>query len=300
MDLLTRIQVFSSVVNKGSFVAAAESLGMSRPMASKHLARLEEDLGVRLLNRTTRRLNLTEEGQAFYSRCQGILEQIDEAVREAGEKQAAPRGRLKVNAPLSFGHLHLARAVAEYQMKYPDVSVDLHLNDRRIELMEDGYDLAVRVGRLSDSSLIARKLSESHMLLCAAPSYIEKHGAPTSPRDLMDHACLRYTYFDDGDNWNFTKNGESISVQVKGKLDCNNGDALVEAAIAGGGVVLQPCFLIGEYLNEGRLVHLLPDYETTDIPIHAVYPQNRLVPQKLRTFVDFLVEWFRPKPWMNG
>lgn len=297
MDMLTQINVFAAVVNKGSFVAAAEQLGMSRPMASKHLARLEYDLGIRLLNRTTRRVALTEEGRAFYDRCKDILENIDEAVREAGESQLTPRGLLRVNAPLSFGYMHLARGVAEYQKKYPEVTVELQLNDRQIDMVEEGFDLSIRIGSLSDSSLVARKLGESRLILCAAPKYLAEHGVPETPEDLAEHNCLRYTYLEHGDLWRFTRNGQVTSVQVGGKLDANNGDALVQAALMGAGIVMQPCYLVGERLKDGSLTRLLPAYDADILGIYAIYPENRRLPQKTRTFIDFLANYFGPLPY---
>jgi len=299
MDRLRSMEVFARVVSSGSFVAASEELGISRPMASKHVQELEADLGVRLLNRTTRRLSLTEAGSAFHLRCQSILADVEEAVSEAGNLQIEPSGLLRINAPLTFGRAHLARAIARFQSSHPQISVDLTLNDRVVDIVDEGYDLAIRIGNLADSSLIARKLAPCRLVLCASPSYLESHGTLAHPEDLKDHNCLIYAQSSLAKQWTFKGPGGAISVDVEGNLRTNFGEALVEAAAAGSGVVLEPSFTLAPYLASGKLMPILPEFVPEPLGIYAVYPTSRMLPQKVRAFIDHLVEVFGPEPYWD-
>lgn len=295
MDQLKSMQVFAKVVETGAFITAAEALGISRPMASKHVQRLEDQLGVRLLNRTTRRVSLTEAGQSFYLRCQSIFSSVDEAFSEASNLQAEPKGRLRVNAPLSFGRDYLTRAIADFQDTYKLVEIDLTLNDRMVDIVDEGYDLAIRIGKLVDSTLIARRLAPCQMLVCASPAYLEQYGTPQHPSDLKQHNCLIYTQSSFERSWTL---GDT-KVEVSGDLRCNFGEALTAAAIAGRGIALEPSFTVARHIKSGNLVQLLPDHPVQSFNVYAVYPQARLLPQKVRVFIDHLVHAFGPAPYWD-
>lgn len=296
MDRLNAMTLFVRVVERGSFTAAAEDLRLSRAMASKHVRDLEEALGVRLLNRTTRRLSVTEAGRVYFERCAQILSDIAEAEQMVGDMQARPQGRLRLNAPMSFGTLHLAPAVADFTAEFDSVTVDMTLSDRIVDLIEEGFDLAVRIGRLASSSLIARKLAPCRLVVCAAPGYLARHGTPQRPEDLAAHDCLGYTYAALRDEWRFGGADREISVRIAGTMQANNGDALRAAALRGRGIILQPTFIVGHDLCSGALVRLLPDFPVEDLAIYAVYPPGRHLSAKVRSFVDFLAARFGDRP----
>lgn len=299
MDRLTGMEVFVRVVETGSFTRAAEQTGLSRAMVSKHVLELENRLGVRLLNRTTRKISLTEAGAGYYERSAQIVAEIAEAERAAAQLNLRPRGLLKVNAPMTFGTLHLAPAIPAFIEANPEVTVELTQNDRVVDLVEEGYDLAVRIGRLPDSSLVARRLAPCRMVVCAAPAYLERRGTPRTPDDLTRHDCLGYTYSPDRDLWRFTgPEGERL-VRIAGPFRANNGDSLRAAALAGLGLILQPSFILGEDLKAGRLRAVLTDYAAPEIAVHAVYPHGRHVSAKVRQFIDFLVDRFGPEPYWD-
>ena len=297
MDRLISMEVFVQVVDQGSFAGAARHMGLSRAMVSKHIQALEERLGARLLNRTTRTVSLTEVGTAYYERCQTVLNDVEEAERVVGDLHHAPKGTLKINAPMSFGAQHLAEALTDFKAEYPDVMIDLSLNDRIVDLVEEGYDVAIRIGELADSSLIARKISVCRRVLCAAPSYLEKHGAPQTLRELTKHNCLLYTLSPKLNEWRFIdQDGAGHSVRVGGSLQANNGDVLRLAAIGGHGLVLEPTFIVGGDIERGDLVPVLTDYTPTEINILLIYPHNRYLTAKVRSFIDFMVEHFKGEP----
>jgi DNA-binding transcriptional LysR family regulator len=293
LDRLTGMAVFAKVVDAGSFAAAARHFGMSPAMATTHVQTLEERLGVRLLNRTTRRVSATEVGQNFYERCLRILSDLEEAEGAAGELQSAPRGLLRVTAPVSFGTRKLVPAIADYLVSYPDVSIDLSLDDPYLDLLEKRFDLAIRLGHLADSSLIARKLCTLATILCASPGYLEKNSAPRTPRDLIGHNCLVYTYATPQSVWNFVdQNGKEDVVRISGRFLADSGDALLALVLRDGGVVLGPDYLVDDDLRAGRLIRLLPEYATPETAVHAVYPHSRHLSAKTRTFIDFLASRF--------
>jgi DNA-binding transcriptional LysR family regulator len=296
MDKLTGMAVFARVVEAQSFTAAAGQLGMSRSAVSKTIAGLEDRLGARLLNRTTRRLALTEVGRAFYERAARIVAEAEEAELAVTRLQATPRGTLRINAPVSFGTAHLAPALIDFMKRYPELKVDIGLADRMVDLIEEGYDLAVRIGALPDSSLIARRIADNHMVVCAAPSYWRRHGRPSEPQDLAHHACLTYAYQRSPNQWPFKGPAGRFTVAVDGPLRANNGDLSLAAALAGLGVVALPCFLCGADLAAGRLEPVLCDWMPPPGGIHAVYPHGRHLSAKVRAFIDFLVERFGPEP----
>jgi DNA-binding transcriptional LysR family regulator len=297
MDTLTDVAVFVRVVERGSFTLAATDLDLSRAVVSKYLSRLEERLGARLLHRTTRRLSLTEAGAALFEASRGAIERIEEAEAAVAQLQSAPRGRLRVSAPMSFGILHLGPALAAFARAYPQVALDLRLDDRYVNLVEEGVDVAVRIGALHDSSLVARRVGASTALACASPAYLAEFGEPETPQDLAAHDCLLYAYLSTANVWRFTApDGREIPVAVSGKLRANNGIILTEAGVAGQGIIMMPSFYVAPLLRDGRLKRILARYRLPELGIHAVYPQRAHVPPKVRVFVDFLAQRFGRKP----
>jgi DNA-binding transcriptional LysR family regulator len=292
MDRLTSMAVFVRTVERGGFAAAASELGLSPTMTGLHVRALEERLGARLLNRTTRRQSLTEAGRRYYERCKQILADIEAAEGDAMDLQSAPRGRLRVTAPISFGTHALTPAIIDYLALYPEVEVDLSLNDRVIDLVDEGYEVALRVGPLADSSLIARKLAPYRLRLCASPEYLRRRGVPRRVEDLADHNCLCFVYARSGSEWRFTGPEGESEVAIRGRLQTNNGDALRLAARRGLGIILQPAALLAEDIASGALVPLLAGHVPPSFPMHIVYLPDRWPTPKVRSFVDFVVERF--------
>jgi len=299
MDKLTGMAVFARVVEANSFTEAARRLGMSKAAVSKQISRLEERLGARLLNRTTRRLSLTEVGAAFYERCARIMVEAEDAELAVTRLHAEPRGTLRVDAPVNFGLRYLAPLLPDFMARYPELAVDITFNDRFMDLVDEGYDMAVRIAHLADSSLIARKLAESPRMVCAAPRYWEAHGRPGVPADLARHNCFDYSYLTTRNEWRFRGPEGPVAVRVSGTLHSNNGDVLRAAAVAGLGVVLMPVFMAHDDLVAGRLEPVLREFEEPPPGIHAVYPHNRHLSAKVRAFVDYLVDAFDPVPWAD-
>lgn len=294
MDTHTAMQTFARVVELGSFAAAAAKLDQARSVVTRQIAFLEQKYGVRLLNRTTRKLSLTDAGQAFYDRIRPILAEVHDLEQALQTEGSSPSGRLRVSAPVSFGVLHLGPAIAEYIAAYPEVFIDLDLNDRIVDLVEEGYDVAIRIGALQDSSLVARALAPQELIVCAAPSYLAHAGTPARPEDLKHHRCLHYAYYSTGNEWRFDRDGRTHMVRVPASLRANNGDVLRTVALAGHGIILQPGFLVGDDIKAGRLVPLLTDYTHQPINMYAVYPHRRHLSIKVRTFVDHLESRFSP------
>ncbi|RMF11012.1 MAG: LysR family transcriptional regulator [Alphaproteobacteria bacterium] len=298
MDKLAAMEAFRAVVEEGGFTAAAARRRISKSAISKMVKDLEAELGVALLNRTTRRIALTEVGERYYERCQRILAEVEEADSEATALTVNPRGTLRVNAALSFSTAHVAPLLPAFLERYPDVRLELTLADRFVDLVEEGVDVAIRIGRLADSSLIARKLGETRRMVCGAPAYFDRYGEPTHPNDLGAHNCLRYTLLDTGSEWCFRKDGRAFSVPVTGTLEINNGDALRTAAVGGLGLCCAPAFTVYRDLAEGRLRTVLDEYECPPLGIYAVYPPSRHLSAKVRAFVDFLADHFSSgTPW---
>lgn len=297
MDILQAMRTFTAVVDAGSFVRAMEISGFSKPAVSRQVAELEKHLGARLLHRTTRRLSLTDEGRTYYQRCKEILQAVEEAGAEAGNAAVKARGRLRIGAPQTFGALHLAPLWGRFAADNPMVSLDIVLSDRIVDLVEEGYDLVVRIGQLSNSELVSRPLARSRMMLCASPDYLARCGQPTQPKDLARHEVIAYSYWSSGDEWHFTGPSGATSVRVNSRIHANSGDTCRAAALDGYGVVLQPDFLIHEDLRSGRLVELMPGYRGPELDIQALYPTRRQVPLKVRRLLDFLVAALRDPPW---
>ncbi len=290
MDLLASMRVFAAVVDAGSFAAAADRLDMSRAMTSKYVISLEDHLGTRLLNRTTRRLSVTESGSAFYERCVQIIADVTEAEQVAGHLSAVPRGTLKIAMPLAFGLHRLGPVIADYVSAYPEVKLDISLSDRKVDLIEEGFDVAIRIGTLPESGLIARKLGSDRTIVCASPAYLKRHGTPKKPEDLAAHSCLGYTYTNSGGEWRLKNRGKEVAVRSDGAIKADNGDMLRLAALSGAGLIFQPLFIVSDDLQAGRLVQVLAEYASAELGIYAIYPSRKHLSAKVRTFVDFLVE----------
>lgn len=299
MDKLVSMKVFSRVAKLGSFSAAAEDLGISKAMASKHITALENTLDVRLLNRTTRKISLTEVGAAYRERVKHILAEIEETELSVSQLNTEPKGTLKMMAPTSFGAFHLSRAAADFMDEYPDINVELILSDREADLAEEGLDLSFSVGELGDSSLIARKVASARMVVCASPEYLDKHGTPQRPEDLMDHSCLLFTPRFPWTEWQFNDNGTDFTVKVSGCMKSNVGDTLRVGAIKGLGVIQQPTYMVGQDIKLGRLKVILQEFEPAERPINVMYLHRRHLSAKVRVFVDFLIQRFQPIPYWD-
>lgn len=292
MNKLLQIEVLVEVVRSGSFVGAAEVLGMSKAAVSRHVSELEARLGMRLLQRTTRRLALTEAGQIFHARSKDILDSVSESEDEISTQTGTASGQLRISAPVTFGVRHLAPLWGEFRRRHPKVTLDITLADRVVDLIEEGYDLAIRIGRLSSSTLVSRRLAITRMVLCAAPDYLAAYGTPLHPHDLAGHEILAYSYWSDKDEWRFDGPEGAVSVRTQPCLSSNSGDTCRAAALAGQGVILQPSFLVDTDLAAGTLVELMPEYRAVELGIYAVYPTRKHVPAKVRALLDFLGEQF--------
>jgi DNA-binding transcriptional LysR family regulator len=298
MDKFQEMASFVAVVEAGSFVGAADATGLSKAAVSRHVAELEQRLGTRLLQRTTRRLSLTDDGQLFFARAKDMLAAIDEAESEISSRSGEPSGRLRINAPLSFGVMHLAPLWPRFAQLYPKVSLDIELSDRVVDLVEEGYDLAVRITNLPSSQLVSRQLATTRMIACASPQYLALHGTPAHPGELAQHEVISYSYFAARDEWTFNSADDSpVVVRTHARIHANNGDTCRAAALAHQGIVLQPDFLIADDLRRGTLVELLPTWRAMTLGIHAVYPSRKHLPIKTRRLVDFLVEGLAVPGW---
>ncbi len=293
VDRLAAIQVFAQVVEGGSFAKAAERLGLSTSAASRHVAELEGHLQTRLLNRTTRRVSLTESGRAFYERSVQLLADLAEAEEEASSAAVVPRGTIRLTTSVNFGVRHVAPAIAAFLERHREVRFDVSLSDRVVDLVEEGFDLAIRIGGPGADNLVARKLGETRLVPCASPGYLARHGAPKTPEDLAGHNCFTYEYVSPRHVWRFRdRGGTEHAVRVSGRLHSNNGELLAEAAAQGAGIVFEPAFIVGPEVRAGRLVPLLQDYVPPPVPIYALYPSRKHLSAKVRRFVDVLTERF--------
>lgn len=292
MDRFTSMSVFVKAVDLGSFRAAADALLMSSQFVSKHVLALEEHLGVKLLNRTTRRQSLTDFGRAYYERAKLILAEVADAENLAAQTQASPSGRLRLNAPVSFGMHTLADRLPEYLKANPEVEVELTLSNRTVDLIEEGYDAVFRVGELRDSGLIARALAPYQLVACASPAYVRRHPPVRCPSDLQEHECLGFSHTSLRTHWEFDGPNGRETVQVSGRLMVDHGEPLLRAALQGLGIMLQPTELVDEALRRGDLVRVLPNYTVPTRPLHILYAPDRRVTPKLRSFLDFAVAAF--------
>jgi DNA-binding transcriptional LysR family regulator len=298
MDKLTSIRAFTRVVQHGSFAAAARELRLSRSAVSKYVIELEQELGSQLLVRTTRSASPTQNGQAYYERCIAILADLEEADVAVARLQSEPRGLLRVNAPMSFGTLHLGRAVADFMERYPQLQIQLVLSDQQIDPVQEGFDVTLRIADLPSSSLIARKIAPALRVVCAAPSYLARRGTPAHPHDLRQHDCLAYGYLATGNQWKLTGPDGDHWIHIPWTLCSNNGEVLRDAVVKGRGIALLPTFIVGADLQEGSLRSILTDYTAPEISVYAIYPQTRHLSVKVRMFIDFLIERFgSPQYW---
>ena len=296
MDRLNAISLYCRIIETGQLSIAADQLNLSKGTVSKQLAKLEAHLGGRLLNRTTRRLTPTEAGTAFYERAKQILESVEEAECVVTGLTTEPRGTLKINAPMSFGSQYLGQLLAKYQDKYPQVTINISLNDRQVDVVDEGYDLVLRIATLEDSSLIARRLATCHIVLCASPAYLEKYGEPKTPEALKNHQCLIYTYEDSGKYWSLENfEGEKKHVQVSGSLLANNGNLMCDAMQHGMGIALLPTFIAGSAIKAGKAKVILPEWHSKASDIALLYPSSKHLSAKVRAFVDLAVDHFKDK-----
>jgi DNA-binding transcriptional LysR family regulator len=297
MDRFLEMKTLVAVVDAGSFIGAAEPLGMSKAAVSRHVSDLENRLGVRLLQRTTRRLSLTDEGQAFYARSKDALALVDEAETEIRSRSSEASGVVRVNAPQTFGVLHLAPLWGGFMDANPRVSLEVTLSDRVVDVVDEGFDLAIRIATLPNSTLVSKKLASTRVMLCAAPAYLERVGTPSHPADLALHQVVAYSYWAGRDEWTFTGPEGVVSVKTRARLYANNGDTCLAAALSGQGIILQPSFLVAEDVRAGRLVELMPEYRSIELGIYAVYPTRKQLALKVRRLIDYLAEALDEPAW---
>jgi DNA-binding transcriptional LysR family regulator len=297
MDRFEEMQAFAAVVDAGSFVRAAEALRVSKTAMSRLIADLEARLGVRLLHRTTRKLSLTVEGEVFHARCKELLAGIEEAEAEVTARADEAIGLLRLNVPVSFGLMHLAPLWPAFLQQHANVTLDVTLSDRVVDLVDEGYDLAVRIAQLPASSLVSRKLTWTRLVLCASPEYLRRHGAPAHPSEIARHAVFSYTLLAMGEHWVFEGPHGPVSVKVTPRMRSNSGDTCCTAALQHQGLVLQPSFMVGNHLRSSALVEILPDYRSLELGVYAVYASRKHITTKVRVLIDFLVEAFRIRTW---
>ena len=292
------MQLFVRIVESGSFSAVARELGMIQPTVSKQMTALEDKLGVRLLNRTTRRLSMTDAGREYYERCQRILDEVQEMETEVAGLQNRPSGTLRVNTPVAFGNVHMLPLVLAFRRKYPGVAIDLSLDDRYVDLVQEGIDVAIRFGDLGDSQLVARHVGSSASVCVASPAYLSVHGTPKMPSELREHECITYSYLFSNE-WPFDGPDGHQSIKVHGDFRANSGMTIRSAALEGAGIASIPAFLIREDIETGRLVQLLSQFASASIRISAVYPSARLLSRKVKLFVDFIQQEFLKIPLLH-
>jgi DNA-binding transcriptional LysR family regulator len=301
MDKFADIEAFTAVVDAGSFSAAGERLGIAKSVVSRRISQLEGRLGSRLLHRTTRRLALTDTGKNFYQRAVQILADLDDAEQSVTEETIELRGSLKLAAPLSFGLMHLSEAITDFLGEHPAIELNLDLNDRNINLVEEGFDMAVRIGELQDSTLVARRLGTVRFMTCASRTYLERHGEPAHPDELQQHIGLQYSNISYKQQWRYqTPAGKTIHAQPQIRIRANNGNALAAAASAGLGIIRSPTFILGGYVKEGSLVTILNQYQGAAVGIYAVYPPGRLMPRRVQVFSDFLSGRYGDHPYWDA
>lgn len=291
-DLLKALRVFVSIVDTGSMSAACEQLDMARGQPSRYLAKLEDHLGLKLLQRTTRQQALTPDGAALYQRARQLLQLVEETELELAGHQQQVKGVLRVSAPVSFGIRHLAPLMARYKQQFPQVAVEVTLNDSTVDLVEEGFDLALRIAERLPPGLVARPLGLIPQVICASPGYLHEHAPIAGPQDLSRHDCLLYTNAASGHEWRLRRDGQQQRVRVTGDFRSNNGETLVAAACAGLGVALMPRFLVEEALARGELVTILPEWQLPEAQLHAVYPDRRWLPRRVRVFIDLMADHF--------
>ncbi|MCW8995297.1 MAG: LysR family transcriptional regulator [Psychromonas sp.] len=300
MDKIETMKAFSAVVQEGSFAKAAQRLNLSPQLISKYVSQLEERLHTRLLNRTTRKVSVTEAGHSYFARCQQILIDIEEMENSLSNLHHNVSGVLTISAPVSFAGKHMAKLLVAFQKKYPEVKVDLRLTDQKVDIVEEGIDIALRIGQLKSSSLIAKRLTAIRIVICASPDYLQKNGIPKTPLELQDHTYLKYSHADNAMLFaQFDKHAQDI--KPRSSIICNNGDLLVNAAIEGGGFVIQPTFIAGDAIAAGQLQEILTEYELQPLGLYAVYAHRKFLASKVRCFIDFVSDYYGEIPyWDKG
>jgi len=299
MDRIDAMRAFVAVVTEGSFSKAAIAMQLSPQLVSKYVAKLEEQLNTRLLNRTTRKVSVTEAGSQYFAHAQQVLLSIDEMASQLGGLQQHPKGVLRISAPVSFALKHMAKLITDFQERYPLVTVDLQLSDRKVDIVEEGFDIALRIGQLESSSLIAKQIAPIRVVLCASPEYLKIHGIPKQLADLEAHRYLHYSYMNVETKGQIYKYLKAKQLKERSIFHSNNGDVLVEAAIAGAGLILQPTFIAGDALSAGKLVIVLPEYEPRPLGLYAVYAHRKLLPHKVRCFIDFMTDYYGTPPYWD-
>lgn len=299
MDRIDAMRAFVTVVNEGTFTRAADRLEISPQLVSKYVSQLEQHLGVRLLNRTTRKIHLTEAGASYHLRTQQVLNDIDDMESHIGDLQTQAQGLLRISAPVSFAIRHMGPLLSEFQMAHPGVGIDLQLNDRKVDVVEEGFDIVLRIGHLKSSSLIAKRIAPIRLVMCASPTYLKQRGTPQRPEDLERHRYLRYSYMELDTSQPLYRWLQSSSQDGISSMISNNGDVLVEAAIASVGIALQPTFISGSAIKEGKLQVVLPEYEPEPMGLYAVYAHRQLLASKVRSFIDFIEGYFGDPPYWD-
>lgn len=297
MDKFLEMRAFTQVVDAGSFIGAANAMQMSKAAVSRYVGDMESRLGVRLLNRTTRSLSLTEDGEVFYHRCKELLGGVESAEAEITSRSAEAIGQLKVNVPVSFGVLHLASVWPVFAAAHPKVTIDVTLSDRVTDIVEEGFDLAIRITNMASSSLISRKLASTRIVMCASPEYLARAGTPSHPREVSEHAVIAYSYWSAKNEWEFTGPEGRVTVKTSPCIRTNNGDTCRTAALMHQGIIFQPTFMVGDDLATGRLVEICPQYRAMELGIYAVYSSRQHQLPKVRLLIDFLVTHFSQQRW---
>ncbi|CAM3873022.1 HTH-type transcriptional regulator DmlR [Vibrio aerogenes CECT 7868] len=298
MDKLETMKAFLAVVQEGSFSKASEKLNLSPQLVSKYVSWLEEKLKTRLLNRTTRKVSVTEAGRAYFERCQQILIDLEETENSLSNLEQHVSGTLTVSAPMSFGTRHLARLLVDFQRTYPEVEIDLQLTDAKVDIVDQGIDVAIRIGHLKDSSLIAKKITPIRLSICASPDYLTQYGEPASPDELVEHSYLKYAYTEE--NFVFSQfDQHAAKLRLRHTITANNGDLLMNAAVHGGGIIIQPTFITGEAIAQGQLKRILTGYEPSPLNMYAVYAHRKFLASKVRSFVDFVVQYYGDIPYWD-
>jgi len=301
MDRFENMNAFVRVVEAGSISGAADRMDVAKSVVSRRLKELEAHLGVELFHRTTRQMNLTDSGRAFYQQSVRILADILEAEHATSQFHGALKGNLKVAVPLSFGLMHLGPAISEFLQAHPEITFDLDFNDRQVDILTEGFDLAIRIASLPDSSLIARRLAPIQAIMCASPSYLARMGEPQSPEELIHHRCLAYNLISNFENWNlYNTEGQLIRIKIVPYLKASNGEFLRDAAVAGSGIILMPTFIVYKEIERGALIPLLTQYTSSQLSTYALYPQTRHLSQRVRAFVDFLIQRFEGAPYWDS
>lgn len=290
MDIVTGMKTFARLVECGSFTAAARATGLSQPTISKQIAALEQHLGCKLIRRSTRQIKLTEAGSEFYERCKRILSDVEEAEASVGHKKTSPTGTLVLNIPITYGRLYILPTLWRFLAEYPDICLDVRMDDRYVDLIEEGIDVAIRIGPLADSNIIAKKIGKSQRVAVASPRYLAHHREPNSPRDLKDHSCIIYSLLTTRNEWHFESENGKEMVRVSGRFTANSPDAIRDAVVSGVGIAITPTWLVRDCIERGSLKVILPKYTPTALDIHAIYPERSFIPAKVSCFIQHLRE----------